>query len=220
MSMIASVLHLDRAAIKALRVTDPYSLHRVVYGLYSDTRDDAAKAAGASSGILWADQGGDFRGRKILLLANRAPSEQANGGHGLLVSKMIGEGFLNHGHYQFKVIVNSVRRDLVSGKLVPIKGREAVAAWFVERASASWGFAVAPEHLLVERIEVLRFTDKAQRPVTLAQARVSGQLRVIAREQFQKSFTQGIGRGRCFGCGLLQIVPLLDIPFAQPHCIQ
>lgn len=214
MNMIASVLHLDRAAMQALKVTDPYSLHRVVYGLYLDVRDAAAKTASQSSGILWADQGGDIRGRKILLLADRVPSEQAEGGHGQVQSQPIGAGFLDHARYRFKVIINPTRRDSASGKLLPVKGRDAVAAWFAERAPESWGFSVTPEYLQVDRIEVLQFKDKAQRPVTLAQAHISGQLQVLERAQFQKSFAQGIGRGRSFGCGLLQIVPLLDNPFA------
>lgn len=214
MSMIASVLHLDRTAMQALKVTDPYSLHRVVYGLYPDVRDEEAKTASQSSGILWADQGGDIRGRKILLLADRAPSEQAEGGYGQVQSRPIGAGFLDHACYRFKVIVNPTRRDSASGKLLPVKGREAIADWFAERAPTSWGFSITPECLQVDRIEVLQFKDKAQRPVTLAQAHISGQLQVLERAQFQKSFAQGIGRGRSFGCGLLQIVPLLDNPFA------
>ena len=38
MSLIASVLILSRRDIKALRITDPYSLHRVVYSLFEDIR--------------------------------------------------------------------------------------------------------------------------------------------------------------------------------------
>lgn len=34
MTSYISVLRLDRAAIKALKITDLYSLHRVVYGLF------------------------------------------------------------------------------------------------------------------------------------------------------------------------------------------
>ena len=49
MSLVASVLHLDRRAVQALRITDPYSLHRVVYGLYPDVRDEASKAARTGS---------------------------------------------------------------------------------------------------------------------------------------------------------------------------
>lgn len=214
MSLIASLLQLDRAAVKALRITDPYSLHRVVYGLYPDVRDASGKAGHTPSGILHADQGGDFHGRNILLLADRPPAEQAEGGYGEVRSKVIPMSFLDHARYRFKVIVNPTRRDSTSGKLLPVKGREAVAAWFSERGPASWGFAVALEHLQVDRIEVLRFTDKAQRQVTLAQAHVQGQLTVTDREQFRHSFAAGIGRGRSFGCGLLQVVPLVDNLFA------
>lgn len=214
MNLIASVLHLDRQAVQALRITDPYSLHRVVYGLYPDVRDAAAKAASQSSGILWADQGGNLQGRKILLLADRTPAKQAEGGHGQVQSQAIADEFMGHERYRFKVIVNPTWRDSASGKLMPVKGREAVAAWFTERGPASWGFSVASEVLQVERIEVLQFRDKAQRHVILAQAHVSGQLQVTDRAQFQKSFSRGIGRGRSFGCGLLQIVPLLNSHFA------
>lgn len=209
MSLIASVLHLDRAAIKALRITDHYSLHRVVYGLYPDVRNDQAKASSQPSGILWADQGGDFLGRRILLLANRSPADGAEGGYGHVNSRPIPDTFLSHSHYRFQVIVNPTRRDAASGKLLPVKGREAVAAWFAERGPASWGFTVSLEHLQIERLDVLQFKDKAQRPVTLAQAHVQGQLEVTDHERFCKSFAHGIGRGRSFGCGLLQIVPLI-----------
>ncbi|MDH0609866.1 type I-E CRISPR-associated protein Cas6/Cse3/CasE [Stutzerimonas stutzeri] len=214
MSLIASVLHLDRQAVKALRITDPYSLHRVVYSLYEDVRGAEAKAASQASGILYADQGGDFHGRKILLLANRAPAQQIDGQYGQVQSKPIGAGFLDHAQYRFKVIVNPTRRDSASRKLLPVKGREAVADWFCQRAGQSWGFAVDREHLQVDRLEVLQFNAQQQQPVTLGQAHVQGQLRVTDRERFQASFSRGIGRGRAFGCGLLQIVPLLDNPFS------
>ncbi|MGF6489157.1 CRISPR system Cascade subunit CasE [Pseudomonas frederiksbergensis] len=214
MSMIASVLHLDRKAIKALRITDPYSLHRVVYSLYEDVRSAEAKSAGRSSGILFADQGGDFSGRRILLLADRAPANCIDGQFGEVQSKPIPEGFLDHAQYRFNVIVNPTRRDNASRKLVPVKGSAAIGQWFCERASQSWGFQVSSPHLQVDRVEVLQFKDKQQNPVTLAQAHLQGQFCITDREQFRNSFVQGIGRGRTFGCGLLQIAPLLDTAFA------
>lgn len=208
MNMIASVLRLDRPAIQALRITDPYSLHRVVYSLYDDIRDDAAKTGSESSGILFADQGGDIRGRNILLLANRPPQDHVGGRWGKVESQHIPAGFLDHDHYRFQVTVNPTRRNNASRKLVPVKGREEIAAWFAERAPTSWGFHIDTRHLQVDRVQVQRFKDKHQHPVTLAQAHVQGVLKVAEREQFTNSFQQGIGRGRTFGCGLLQIIPL------------
>lgn len=214
MSLIASVLHLDRKAIKALRITDPYSLHRVVYSLYDDVRSLEDKHASQSSGILFADQGGDFSGRRILLLADRAPANSIDGQYGEVQSKSIPESFLDHSQYRFNVIVNPTRRDNASRKLLPIKGREAIGQWFCERAEQSWGFQVSIQHLQVDRVEVLQFKGKQCNPVTLAQAHLQGQLQITDAAKFRHSFTQGVGRGRTFGCGLLQIAPLLDSPFA------
>lgn len=213
MTMIASVLHLDRRSVRALRITDAYSLHRVVYSLYEDVRDAEQKQASAASGILYADQGGDARGRKILMLANREPMEAVNGQHGEVYSKPIPAGFLDYEQYRFKVIINPTRRDNVSRKLIAVRGREEVAQWFVERAKNSWGFEVAPRQLQIDKIEVLQFKDKQKRDITIGQAHVQGLLRITDKEQFLRSFAQGIGRARAYGCGLLQIVPVMENPF-------
>jgi len=213
MTMIASVLHLDRRAVKALRITDAYSLHRVVYSLYDDVRDAQQKQASTASGILYADQGGDIRGRKILMLANREPMGTVEGQYGQVHSKPIPDNFLAYDQYRFKVIVNPTRRDNASRKLLAVRGREAIAQWFVERGPRSWGFEVAPQTLQVDKIEVLQFKDKQQRQVTIGQAHVQGLLRITNRAQFANSFTQGIGRARAYGCGLLQIVPVIENPF-------
>ena len=215
MSMIASVLHLDRKATKALGITDLYSLHRVVYSLYDDVRDAGTKAASMDSGILFADQGGDFYGRRILMLANRMPADCVNGAYGKVQSKSVPEEFLNHALYRFKVIINPTRRESASRKLIPVKGRAAIEAWFTERATQNWGFSVSAEHLQVDKVNVLRFYDKCQRPVTICQAHIQGQLRVINHSQFCKSFKHGIGRAHTFGCGLLQITPMIDQIFSS-----
>ncbi len=208
MYMIASVLYLDRKSVRALRVTDAYSLHRVVYSLYEDVRTAQQKQAGEASGILYADQGGDIRGRKILMLANRKPRDTVDGQYGDVLSKSVPDDFLSHERYQFKVIVNPTRRNNASRKLEAVRGRDNIARWFAERAVNSWGFEVPSRYLQVDKIDVLKFKDKHRRDVTIGQAHVRGRLRVTDRDQFNKSFTRGIGRGRAYGCGLLQIVPL------------
>ena len=67
--MIASALHLSRADVKALGIKDTYSLHIAVYSLFDDIRTEDEKQKSISSGILYADKGGDIRGRKILMLS-------------------------------------------------------------------------------------------------------------------------------------------------------
>ncbi|GAK82817.1 CRISPR-associated protein Cse3 family [Vibrio ponticus] len=91
-----------------------------------------------------------------------------------------------------------------------MKGREEIAQWFIERAPASWGFSVTAPQLQVEQVSVLQF--EAKHRVTLQQAKLSGYLTVTNKDLFASSVANGIGRGRSFGCGLLQIVPVIESP--------
>ncbi|WP_333850205.1 type I-E CRISPR-associated protein Cas6/Cse3/CasE [Leclercia sp.] len=202
-----SVLRLDRAAVNALKITDTYSLHRVVYGLFEDVRSEEAKLCSEPSGIQWVDKGGDRNYRNVLILSNRPPRDPQ---YGQIETKILSPGFLSHKHYRFTVTVSPGRRNNQSRKIVPVKGREAISAWFIERAATSWGFTVDPTQLQVEAINVQQFQGKAQHQITLQQSTLSGYLTVSDSEAFYTSFSKGLGRGRSFGCGLLQIVPVIE----------
>ncbi len=214
--MIASVLHLGRADCKALNITDTYSIHRVVYDLFDDIRAESEKQQNVSSGILYVDKGGDIRGRKILMLSNRQPNVPSHGQ--LSELRRIPDTFLDYPRYRFEVVINPTKRTSGGGRLIAIRKtkdpllqneestRQKIAKWFIEKAP-QWGFEVKPEHLAVGNVSVKRF-EKDGQTITQAQAQVLGQLTVINKEKFIQSFQQGIGRGRSFGCGLLQIVPI------------
>ena len=204
-ALYAAVLRLSRADIKALKITDAYSLHRVIYELFDDIRSEQQKQESHSSGILYVDKGGDFNHRLILILANRQPNLSPV--YGEVESKLIPVEFLQHQHYAFEVTVNPCKRDNKTGKIIPVRERENIAQWFVDRASSSWGFTVNPTNLQIEKLAVQTFTKNDQK-VTHRSATLKGDLKVTNQEQFNQSFQQGIGRGRAFGFGLLQIVKL------------
>jgi len=209
MTLYISALRLDARACRHLKITDGYSLHRVVYSLFNDVRSDEQKQHSAASGFQWADKGGDSLGRRLILLSDRPPVSPEMGE---LETRILPEGFLKHSHYRFTVCLNPTLRNKQTGKLTPVRGREAISAWFCSRAE-KWGFRVEPQHIQVDSINVLRFTAGDKKTVTLQQATVSGRLTVTQAEHFQHAFTRGIGRGRAFGCGLLQITPLPELPF-------
>ncbi|MFI3247027.1 MAG: type I-E CRISPR-associated protein Cas6/Cse3/CasE [Ferrimonas sp.] len=210
--LFASALHLNIRDVRALKITDPYSLHRVIYSLFTDIRSSEAKQH-TPSGLVYADQGGDARGRKVLILSNRAPLTAIDGQYGEVVTKTVDPSFWGHQHYQFSVQVNPVRKDSQTGKRIAVIGREAISAWFCERAVSSWGFQANPHQLQVNKIEVQQFPYKNGAIITLNKAHIQGTLTVTNPIRFAQSFQQGIGKGRAFGCGLLQIIPLLDNPF-------
>ena len=168
----ASVLRLSRADINILGVKDAYALHKVVYGLFEDVRSDAEKQTSASSGIVYADKGGDFNMRQILMLSNRKPHQTPQFGE--VQTRIVHTDFLAHEHYAFEVTLNPGKRDKQTGKVVPVRGREGIEQWFKERAPKSWGFSVNPENLQTGQLSVQTF-EKSDKAITHGSATLSEQ---------------------------------------------
>jgi len=195
--MFASLWRLSIQDLARMRVKDAYGVHRVVYDLF----DPARAGADDSSGILYADRGIKKGWREILIVSDRGPRQTPCG---RLETRDIPEKLLSFPAYRFEITINPVKRDSASGKLMPLRTREAVGEWFAHKAP-SWGFE--PADLEVQSMDVAQFEKKGQR-VTLGQATLTGILRVRDAARFAHSFTRGIGRGKAFGCGLLQIIPI------------
>jgi CRISPR system Cascade subunit CasE len=192
--MIASVLRLSRSDCKALNITDAYSIHRVVYDLFP----------GESRDFLFADKGGDFNLRQILILSERNPATPQ---HGEVESKRIPESFLDHEHYGFEVTLNPTKRDKQTGKTIAIRGSENLHQWLFKKAP-SLGFEIQAESLEIRHAGVQTFDLGDGNVVTHNSASFVGKLKVTDREKFRSSFSKGIGRAKGFGFGLFQIVPL------------
>ena len=196
--MYLSAYRLSRTDSRHLRLTDCYSVHRVVYDLFDPVRSEGEQT---HSGILYVDKGEDRQERLVLILSNRLPKTPA---YGKVETRTLERSHLDFSTYRFEIVVNPVRRNNQTRKIVSVRGRAAIARWFMDKAPA-WGFAVPELSLQVAEITVDRF--KAKEAVTLGKARLTGMLHVTDRQRFVQSVCQGIGRGRAFGCGLLQIVP-------------
>jgi CRISPR system Cascade subunit CasE len=196
--MIASVLTLNRFDWKALRITDPYSLHRVVYSLFP-------KGDTSRRDFLFADKGGGFNERRILIFSRRPPLRP---GHGDIKSRNIPESFLTQSRYGFEIRLNPVKREREGGKLIPIHGRENLVEWFCSK-SETWGFITDRESLQIQSSRVQNF-KKQNGQVTQNTATFIGKLEVCDRLRFIRSFEEGIGRGKSFRFGLLEILPLRE----------
>ena len=194
---------------RRLRLTDAYSLHRIVYGLFDDVRGGETNKG---SGILFADKGMKLGGeprqnmRTVLILSDRQPREPECGN---IQTKPLPDSYLQAEQYAFELVINPVRRKNISGgrgPIVPIIGKAAVSQWFLEK-SPGWGFETHEPSLQVGDIKVEQFPHKGSQ-ATIARATVTGTLRVADRALFTQSVYCGIGRAKAFGCGLLQIAPI------------
>lgn len=209
MNLYLSALRLDRQACHRLKIKDCYSLHRVVYDLFDDIRTAQEKRQDISSGIQWVDKGGDYHYRQLLILSDRLPRQTDVGE---LETKPLPPQFISYPHYRFCVCMNPTRRNNQTRRLEAVRGREAIADWFCRRTE-QWGFQVEPRQLQVDGVQVLQFDAGENKSITLQQATLQGRLTVTQPDVFAQSFRQGIGRARTFGCGLLQIVPLIEPNF-------
>jgi CRISPR system Cascade subunit CasE len=194
--MIASVYTLSRADWNALKLKDAYGLHKAVYSLFPQIE-------GVTRDFLFADKGGDWQERKILILSERRPVTPE---FGVVVFKEIPDSFLEHALYGFEVTLNPTKREKTSGKTLAIRGKENLLAWFSAKAPLI-GFEIEENSLQVQNVGVQTF-DKDGSVCTHNTATFIGKLKVTNKAAFIKSFKEGIGRAKAFGFGLLQIVPL------------
>ncbi len=198
--MIASVLKLNRVDCKRLELKDEYGLHKIVYSLFSKQEDETRD-------FLFADKGVAGYTRQILILSQRKPAPLD---FGELISKEIPESFLQYDNYGFEVTLNPTTRNGQSRKIIPVRGKENLGAWFIQKAPTA-GFEVEPDSLDVRHTNVKCFDKIKEGEVfshTHNSATFIGKLKVTDIQLFKKSFEKGMGRAKGFGFGLLQIVPI------------
>ncbi|MCG3884486.1 type I-E CRISPR-associated protein Cas6/Cse3/CasE [Photobacterium leiognathi] len=209
MQLYASVLKLNRDDCFALKVTDTYSIHRVVYSLFEDVRTEEEKCSSISSGIQWVDKGGDKTTRQILMLSDRKPTPNIDNKYGQVETKLLSATYLDHRFYRFNIEINPACRHGNDGKVRPIKGRKEIAKWFKRRAFEDWGFDVDESNLIIEPNKLFEFRSKSKNKITIQKTKISGCLTVTDEALFKSAVRKGLGRGRAYGCGLLLVVPIV-----------
>lgn len=199
--MKATLLRISRKQYMELRrqnkdFFDAYSLHKKIYDLFP-------KKEGVTRDFLYRVLDADAEEKRILIFSEDAPQSCDFAETEI---RDIPEAFLEADYYGFDVQINPVKRSKETGKIVPVKGKDALAEWFTAKAP-SYGFEVIPGSLAVGDTNIVQF-NKDGKPVTLAKAVFTGRMKVTDREQFKKSVKEGIGKGKAFGFGLLQVMPL------------
>ena len=183
---------------KLLRLEDAYSIHRIVYSLFP-------KLPAENRDFLFFDKGFEKGIRKILILSKRKPENTKIGN---LEAKEVSDSFLEFDNYAFEILLNPVKRNGKTQNTIPVIGKENLIKWFIEK-SPQWGFETDEQSLTLEKIFVQEFKKGNQNSnYTFSSVLFKGKLKVVDRNLFIKSFKEGIGKGKAFGFGLLQIIPI------------
>ena len=199
MTHFLSVLSLEPIDSVWLEIKDVYGLHRTVYNLFGMGEKDDSKTS--QTKILWRLTYDTSQHVRILILSNQKPRTSE---FGKLYVREIPENLLESKFYRYSICVNPTR--CVQTKRVPIFDSEEIFSWFEQKAASS-GFRVNSNHIAINNRRVLRF-KKQTGIVTLFQVDLSGTLEVTNKTLFSNTFFNGFGRGKAFGCGLLQVIPI------------
>ena len=191
--MFLSKIHLNLFDMRKEQIRDDYSVHRFVYSLFP--------VRNTSRRILYADLGPVPGGRTILVLSDEEP-KPAEYIHSC--TQIVSDQFLSFADYRFQVFLNPVRKDPSSGKRLPVRDR--LDEWFCAHA-LKWGFEVNRDYLEVFTRPTRTFS-KSGSVATFHRVDFSGRLHVTDPDLFRQSFSAGLGHGKAFGFGLLQLSPV------------
>jgi len=107
--------------------------------------------------------------------------------------------------YSFKLVANPVKE--MNNKKVGLYSVEEQVTWLVRKAEAN-GFSLDVNALRVSPVEKMEFVRKVSDPkVIINKVMYEGLLEVTDVDRFIGALTQGIGRAKAYGCGLLTIIP-------------
>ena len=115
------------------------------------------------------------------------------------------------GIYRFRVTLNPVKALSqgagVRGRVVPEITAEQQLQ-FLESRADKLGFELIPdEYRIVERCWEL-FMKQGQKKIRLSKATYEGLLKVTNRDTFYRTLTEGIGKKKAYGFGLMTVIPM------------
>ncbi|MDQ0288263.1 type I-E CRISPR-associated protein Cas6/Cse3/CasE [Oligosphaera ethanolica] len=196
--MYLTKLMLNARDCTHFQIRDAYAVHKLVYSLFPVIHDTNRQR------ILYADKGTD-QGYRFLLIQSQA---QPHAPVSLAMTTLcIGDSFWASDRYYFEAVLNPVKRNPATGKRQPVKGLFPVMKWLVEN-SLEWGFS-ADEQTLQAFIQNTLTFEKGGKEYCFNRVLFRGSLTVTERAPFRSAVEKGLGHGKAFGFGLLQLSPIV-----------
>ena len=119
------------------------------------------------------------------------------------------------GKMRFRVKLNTVKADsqegkkagLKRGRLFPIVNQEELVRFLIDRSKKN-GFKVEEDDFVVVEKGFEKLQKTNMKPLDLAMATYDGNLVVTDEEKFIKTLTEGIGKKKAYGFGMMTVIPI------------
>jgi CRISPR system Cascade subunit CasE len=113
-------------------------------------------------------------------------------------------------HFRFRgnpihsVVIEKGKR----GKVTPHVGEQYKKEWFIKKSNQN-GFSMENDYFAIVETGTQQFYKKGKNaPIKLSYTIFEGVLTVTNVELFVKALTQGVGRAKAYGCGLITVMRL------------
>lgn len=167
------------------------------YHAYIESAFPAEQLLGVRKRHLWR-----LDGQTILLVSEDDPDKEALGKYGKVAIKDYSK-FINNINiqrpYQFKLVANPLQSD-IKDRRIPCHGNRQRLEW-LKKQGARYGFTVIQAKITGYKENRIRKHGFTVKSVTF-----EGILQVTDIEKFKQALTEGIGREKAYGCGLMTIM--------------
>ena len=167
------------------------------YHAYIESAFPAEQLLGVRKRHLWR-----LDGQTILLASEDEPDEEALGKYGKAIIKDYST-FINNVNtqrpYQFKLVANPLQSN-IKDRRIPCHGNKQRLEW-LEKQGTRYGFKVIQAQVVGYKENRIRKHGFTVKSVTF-----EGILQVTDIEKFKQALTEGIGREKAYGCGMITIM--------------
>lgn len=190
--------------------------HLGAYHNWVEESFPAEMASGERSRKLWRlDTLQDHR--YLLLVSPTAPDLQTLEKYGLpgTAESKPYDGFLssleNGQRARFRVTLNPVmsksNRAQGRGRVLPYKKVEEQEAFLLDRAEKN-GFSLTPDSFTIVERGYGLLRKKHEHPLRLIKTVYEGVLTITDADQFRQTLTEGFGKKKAYGFGMMTVIPL------------
>lgn len=195
-------IFIDHENAKKRNLYDEYSFHKLIYSQFPISRSEEDISNSLSSGFLWHHNNNNHNGHTLIAVSDRPAIATLDV---KVESKQLNDSYFGFKQYRFQILVNPMYQDSKTKKRYAYTKHEDITQWF-QRTSAKSGFE--PAEINIDLIKTSRI-KKNGAWIKLVTANISGTIIIKDHEKFKETFFKGYGRAKSFGCGLLQIIPIL-----------
>ena len=191
--MYLTQIYLTRQNMLQNKLYDVYSFHKLVYSFFPYT-ENKERFLYVNKGII------NDSYHQLLILSKilpNIPDDIAS------TSIKISDNFFNFKSYRFEIILNPVKTDIKTKKRVSIINKDDLTTWFLNKIN-KLGFTVSS--LTITNLKPITFVKNHHKCV-FNHVKFSGHLNVTDKNKFIETFKSGIGHGKAFGFGLIQLIP-------------